>query len=93
MDPSTDLGITCEDNTCEEKDGTYDDTRYSSASNVTCPTAVCTVLKEFHLKARPVTQEKVAQPWFVVDDPAATQFSLQSSVLQMQAKTVCVEKE
>merc|ERR1712203_561815 len=27
-------------------------------------------------------------PWFVVDDPAATQFSLQSSVLQMQAKTV-----
>ena len=27
------------------------------------------------------------RPWFVVDDPAATQFSLQSSVLQMQAST------
>ena len=35
----------------------------------------------------------VAPPWFVVDDPAATQFSLQSSVLQMQAKTVCEEKK
>ena len=33
------------------------------------------------------------EPWLVVDDPASTQFSLQSSVLQMQAKTVCVEKE
>ena len=36
---------------------------------------------------------KVGEPWLVVDDPASTQFSLQSSVLQMQAKTVCVEKE
>ena len=33
------------------------------------------------------------EPWLVVDDPASTQFSLQSSVLQMQAKTVCVEKD
>ena len=31
---------------------------------------------------------KVGPPWFVVDDPAATQSSLQSSVLQMQANTV-----
>ena len=36
---------------------------------------------------------KVKAPWFVVDDPAATQFSLQSSVLQMQANTVYEEKK
>ena len=38
-------------------------------------------------------RDQGGEPWLVVDDPASTQFSLQSSVLQMQAKTVCVEKE
>ena len=38
--------------TCEEEDGTYDDTRYSSASNVTYSTAGAHFLIEFHLKTR-----------------------------------------
>ena len=78
---------------CEEKDDIFENSRYSRAIKVTyfavgtpfhrIPCEVC--LTRF--------MEKVGPPWFVVDDPAATQFSLQSSVLQMQANTVYWERE
>ena len=40
-----------------------------------------------------INQRKSKIPWSVVEDPAATQFSLHSSVLQMHAKMFCDVKD